>query len=695
MIPHVYDGRNKTFFFFSQEFRRVVNYATTTTYVPTQAERNGDFTNSYLTSANGTYTGATGPVAVCATFSATGACTGYTTKLSKLSPLAASYLKDIYANTPLPPSAADLAAGLDPHTYIYNQRNIFNDTQEFVRVDQAIGQKMNIFYRYLHDSLPSQEAGGLFVGGGLPGVQNTTTSAPGTQHLGHITYAFSPTLLADAGYAYSSGAVISTPTGGVALRNSPDIQPTLPYPGQQLGIIPTLTFSGANITGVQSAGIYNDFNRNHNVFGNVTKTLGTHTLKAGITYNHYQKTENVTGNASPFPQGSFGINVATAPTAAQQQAAGGVAPSPFDSAFANFLIGNANNGFTQGSIAATPNVMENLYEAYVQDDWKATRRLTLNLGVRYSYFGQPYDANNQLSNFDPATYVAANAPTVDSNGAVCRVGPCANANGLNSGQPNPNADFLNGIILGTPGNNGHASPFGNQIASTDKKNFAPAIRFRAGCLRRRQDSAARRLRYGLRSVVCEPVRDEHLQQPSVRDHRELLDGYLGQPSRGRSSVSGSAYAGHFAPVNYHTPYVQQYSLDIQQQITPTLSLDVGYFGDHGTHLLGKVDLNQLQPGAFLTAGLATPSAGLYHDQTTMRPAEPDQSFQGVHVDQRDADYLQLQLQQLAGEGHEEIQRQELHRCKLHMEPRADERADRRVTHRRIGSTSPGVWTQSV
>ncbi|HEX3373751.1 MAG TPA: TonB-dependent receptor, partial [Edaphobacter sp.] len=396
-IPKVYDGRNKTFFFFSQEFRRVINYSTTTVLVPTAAERNGDFSNSYLTAANGTYTGATGAVAVCAAFSSTGTCTSYTTKVTKTSPLAQQYLTDIYSKAPLPPSAADLAAGLDPHTYIYNQRNVFNDTQEFVRIDQTFGQKLNLFYRYLHDSLPSQEAGGLFVGAGLPGVQNTNTKAPGTQQLGHVTYTFNPTLLVDGGYAYSSGAVISTPVGLVATANSPDIKPQLPYSGQQLGIIPAIGFTAsAYVTGVSSAGIYNDFNRNHNAFGDITKTLGAHTIKAGITYNHYQKTENVTGNASPFPQGSFTFNLANTPTAAQQAAAGGVVPGTFDSAFGNFLVGNANNGFNQGSIAATPNIMENLYEAYVQDDWKATRRLTLNLGVRYSYFSQPTDGNNQL-----------------------------------------------------------------------------------------------------------------------------------------------------------------------------------------------------------------------------------------------------------------------------------------------------------
>ena len=50
---------------------------------------------------------------------------------------------------------------LDPHTLITNLRNVFNDNQEFARIDHALGTKVNMFYRYLHDDLPSTEGCGL------------------------------------------------------------------------------------------------------------------------------------------------------------------------------------------------------------------------------------------------------------------------------------------------------------------------------------------------------------------------------------------------------------------------------------------------------------------------------------------------------------------------------------------------------
>jgi hypothetical protein len=64
-----------------------------------------------------------------------------------------------------------------------------------------------------------------------------------------------------------------------------------------------------------------------------------------------------------------------------------------------------------------------------------------------------------------------------------------------------------------------------------------------------------------------------------------------------------------SPVNYQTPYVQQYSLDVQQAITPTMTLDVGYFGHHGTHLQGRVDINEAAPGSFAQQGIANDGSG--------------------------------------------------------------------------------------
>jgi hypothetical protein len=74
------------------------------------------------------------------------------------------------------------------------------------------------------------------------------------------------------------------------------------------------------------------------------------------------------------------------------------------------------------------------------------------------------------------------------------------------------------------------------------------------------------------------------------------DNPSGGATTGLSTTPGRIQA---VPLDYKTPYVQQFSLDIQQQITPTLMFDMGYFGDHGTHLSGALNLNQPRAGAWV------------------------------------------------------------------------------------------------
>ena len=76
------------------------------------------------------------------------------------------------------------------------------------------------------------------------------------------------------------------------------------------------------------------------------------------------------------------------------------------------------------------------------------------------------------------------------------------------------------------------------------------------------------------------------------------------PAGGTASISTALPSVQGFSVNYKTPYTMQYSLDVQQAVTPTLSLDIGYFGSVSRHLEGIVDRNTLQPGAFLSKGLS-------------------------------------------------------------------------------------------
>jgi hypothetical protein len=634
-IPKIYNGRDKTFFFISEEFQRIVTFLSgTSALVPMASERMGDFSQSGVKLPSGAYS--TGPVQVCTNYvtnptTQVNSCTGVGTKVTNISPTAAAYLKDVYANVPLPDPVYDIAHNLDPHTILSTFSNVINHDDTVARIDQDFGQKLHIFYRYLHDTFPEILPEGQFTTVPIPGANYTTAKNPGTQHLGHVSYVFSPTLVLNAGYAFSNGNIISTPSGFLASANSRDINPSLQY-ANTVGLVPTIAVSG--MTSLNGSVAYTDHGTNHQAFGDITKVLKSHTLIGGFSYSHYQKLENNTTGT----QGSFGFNTDTAyacntaglptspNTACVTNTPGYTGGYTEAQAFANFLTGNANSGFSQLSRDPVTDIKYALYEAFIQDNWKATPRLTLNIGVRYGYYGQPWDANYLLSNFDPAKFDPTKAPTVSATGLLCFTAVCSQT-GSNAGLStayNANADFngtnyINGLIYNGPtaANNNQASPYGNKVGQAQKDNFAPRFGFAYDVFGDGRTSL--RGGYGWSFDDAEVSYYETTvfnNPPSVATYtasQTSLDSPTGggtpAPCGLNTTNTGCATAGRVqsVPINYQTPYVQQYSLDLQQQISAKTFLDISYFGDHGTHLLGAEEINQPgPPGSFV--GKVQPSS---------------------------------------------------------------------------------------
>ncbi len=565
-IPRLYDGReHKSYFFYSQEVRRVITYnAYALSGVPTLAERTGVFTQPVCGSVNPA-NGACNPGAV-------------SNRVTIRSPLAQAYLRDIYSSVPNPDSTGTLITA--------PLRSVYNQNQQIGRFDQSLGSKLNVFFRVINDIIPTVEPIGLFQSlGGYPGVQTTVTNTPGRIYLGHASYVISPTMLVDGGYAYSHGSIISDPVGTALNSNSPDVAAAAHLPfASTLARVPALTFTGG--TGVTTYGPYREYSRNHNIFVNLTRTVGGHTLHFGFDFNHYNKQENAAGSNA----GAFSFTNAAAPTGTLS----------YRQSFANFLTGFATS-FTQSSIDPVPNIHENQFEGYFQDDWKATPRLTVNLGLRYSKYLQPYDGNGQLTTFDPSLYSVANAPTVDlsSAGNLCLPG-AACTGGV---QPNPNASLVNGISVNRNGSTGN-SPFGSKVGRSDNLNFAPRLGFALDVFGNGHTS----LRGGYGIAVDSPL--VGIYEQNIFQNRPFLLAPLFSNTSFDNPVANNvtpAQVVRATSPNFRSPYTQQFSLAVQHLLPGGIALEVGYVGNHQLHLIGLVDINQPAVGAYLAAGLGTAS----------------------------------------------------------------------------------------
>ena len=253
--------------------------------------------------------------------------------------------------------------------------------------------------------------------------------------------------------------------------------------------------------------------------------------------------------------------------------------------FNNFLLGSGTSLLGSGVFDRSFAVKD--LNGFVQDDWKITSRLTLNLGVRYDYYGLPVEARGRLVNFlpDSAVIGTAAAPAPPPNGFVQAAG---------------------GPLAGVP-------TVAKTLVPTDKNNFAPRIGL--AFMLSEQHKLVLRAGYGIyydristrfantqlfnypyfALGVGLPGLTTTFASPFV--NMPLPSSFptvatIPSPISGIAPFVGVPIAGVFVDPKLDTPYVQQYNFGFQWQTKGDYVIDVGYVGNNGSHLLQVVTLNQ-------------------------------------------------------------------------------------------------------
>jgi len=593
---------DRTFFFFSQEVRKDRRFsAASVVSVPDEYLRIGRF-----------------PIPVCINPIPSGTCTGANIlpantpiNPSLINPVAAAYLSGIYNKLPLP-NARTVA---NPFGLSVSLPGVADFRQEIFKLDHSFNDKWSMYYRFQNDKIPTVDANALFSSGsGLPGVSTTETNSPGRTHTIQTTYAISPKTIIEGRYTYAYGAILSRNVGTLALINT-TVPVNLPFINTK-DRVPTL--SGNGFTGLTSFGPYDNFSDKHNYSASLTYILGSHSMKFGVAYSMYRKNENALagvneGNYSVFgttlptgqtfpqnytlPNGTVLANALTATVAANLQR------------WANFLVGNVST-FTQAHFDYTADLRQKTLEAYGQDEWRARNNLTLYYGVRYSFFGSPYDKQGHLSNFAPELWNPAQAPQVTGNGA--RV---LNVAGV------PNGNWCNGIIVNsqnvTTGPAAFncspiASPYGKYVVDVSKLNFAPRVGVAWDPFGKGTTSIRAGYGWYHEQTLVGTFEQNIGTNPPYQETLTATNTTLNNPA-GAISASATVQSLRALQTDWNTPYTQHWSLDVQRQVFRNFVVTAGYYGSKGTHLIGLTELNDLAPGKALGSQCAVGNA--YYAQT--------------------------------------------------------------------------------
>ncbi|HZQ45317.1 MAG TPA: TonB-dependent receptor [Acidobacteriaceae bacterium] len=644
-IPHVYNGKNRTFFFVDYQGFRQVQGQTFTESVPTLAEQNSGFQNlqDLVALQTGTTTdllGRTFPKGTVFDPATTRAITkGVVDPVTHLTATATGYVRDpfytgsLVGMTSFTNPTAEAQMNTIPQSRISpvalkllrlypnpNGKGLVsnytvspNNTQQTdsmdSRLDQQIGASDSIFFRYSY--LYQTQ----FQASPLPGVADGAASRPGTGQteaqnsaLGW-THTITAHLVNEARVGYSriydkrfqnDANVLGIP----AQYGIPGV-PQIP----ENGGLPLFTFSQLSNLGAAGTNPSDKASDVFQVTENITIDRDKHQVRTGFEYQHVaypmltptQPRGNFTNNGvftsvlnstdGSTDRAQFLLIPVLSPYAPQQNYLGGA------------------NSLTASSFPPAYYPIRSYYGAYVEDNYRLTQSLTLNLGVRYEYIGSPTEKTGRFGSL--VSSYTGDSPDGQSHYYV----PSENVGGLP-------ANFL--TLLSN--NNIALTPSSNSIGSAQKSNFAP----RVGFAFQPQRKIAVRGGFGIfyqpneshglstapyvdfpfqvsASYTAQSAQEAIIANPTTDTTPE---GTVGPVYEGLQNVSLSPAAASLGSLSFNgepphpkTTYGEAYNLQIQYQVGRQTIVYAGYVGGNTRHVETNMNTNS-------TTVIAPPSTAL-------------------------------------------------------------------------------------
>jgi hypothetical protein len=541
-IPKVYnENKKKTFFFWSEDWHKLTTPGSDNMPAATQAMLSGEVSGNFTNAPEG-----------CANYDAA-------TDTTTISPSCYSKNSQVYLTNVFSKFQAN--NGSD-YFFAYSAKNDIRD--DIVRVDHYFNEKVHFYARGMNDDMPVNKPEGLWAGSNYPGLASTMLNSPGKNVVGNLTWAISPKIVNEVEFVWAQGTYNSTLSSGQFATSSNVISALTPNTEvykDPYGRVPAISISG--VTGFSAGSApWKERNLDRTYFDNLSIMLGKHTLRTGFQFQQMLKSENGVGGNPSYNFNSWG----------------------------DFLLGNVA-GFSQSSRDVIPNLHYVNSEAYVNDDWKLNKKLTINIGLRWSFFPSVTDLNNTMFAFDPLLYSGSNAPAISASGTMTSGGA------VNAG------NYANGLIFPTGAACSYAqahslfaqcSPYGAYINPNNKANFGP----RLGFAYNPDGRAVTSIRGGfgifydrvLNGIWEQNAFANPIYAPGMSINNGSFDNITGTEAVGPSY--GPIGLTSTGTPTFKVPNYANYNLSVQRQLLPTTTLEVAYVGNVARHLVGEFDQNQ-------------------------------------------------------------------------------------------------------
>jgi hypothetical protein len=582
--------RNKLFFFAGQEWKVIrISAQPQSMTLPTSAELAGNF-SSLLT--------ATKPIVLKTPPNAPAGCTIVGNVLSPqcITPNGLA-IANVYAL--MEKQAASFLNTDTANNTTFAPYDPQNWREDIIRLDYQISGKQSMYFRYLHDNLNLIDAFGTFSPGGLP-TTPTNRIRPGYSYQGGHVWTISAHLLNEAKFNVSWNKQRIPPTGTTWENATYGFQIPLPFAnaGRFPNGIPHVTFSGIagalpTVAPAQFTGPYFSLlapTTDISPSDNFVWQTGRHTFKFGVMYARNRKDQNSRPNS---PNGAINFSGNLCGTVNN--------PNSTCDPFADALMGNFSS-FTQQSADPIGFFRFNDIEGYASDSWKITRKLNLELGVRYQHTGPTYTQGNNMVNFDPSLFTGCTTAVSKAN---VPTSTCLDQGFVIDGLVRPGgvpSDQLGRV----PGGNGAfvlAVPASGERGLFKAENlFAPRLGFSWSPFS--GDKTVVRGGFGI--FYDKPEGNVFFGQPGVVPFLHAAtfsNSNLSNPSAGTAGVATISGLSAVDP-NFVVARTMQYSLSVQHELPYGVLLETAYVANLGRHEVRQPNINVES----FAAGIANPTA---------------------------------------------------------------------------------------